>query len=152
MAKTTCHICGNETELMSGLEPICACCGADLTNPASETKYREARTMSMFALKDSFSSPGFDARLYLTDKRFIVVPAKIAGLGLAGAVTNSIVNKMMDGTKLISVPFQDIKGIRDGKFGLFRKALIIDTADGQLVKITCPKLGEWKAALDSRIQ
>lgn len=48
---------------------------------------------------------------------------------------------------VLSIPLEQIKAVRDGKFGLLQKAIIIDTTNGELLKITVPKRKEWKEAI-----
>jgi len=97
------------------------------------------------------SAPGWDAFIYLTNKRLIILPTKLEGLGLTGMVTAAVYNKITSEHGLISLPFENMKAVKDGKFGLLVKALIIDTTDGELVKIKVSKRDEWKAAITKAI-
>ncbi len=104
------------------------------------------------ATADKMSALRQYAAVLLTDKRLIVIPTKLTGMGLAGVITASIVNKMTSKDGVISVPLIEISGIRDGKFGLLVKALIVDIkgGEGELVKLTLPKREQWKQAIAQR--
>ena len=151
MTNMTCPICEFENE--DGQHSVCPICGVDLSNENAETKRMEATTSASFATSDRMSDLRKEAFIYLTDKRLIVIPAdvKITGYGLKGALVaaaaNAIHRKMMNDVGVISVPLTDIKAVRDGKFGLLVKAIVIETTNNEIVKITVPKRNEWKEAI-----
>lgn len=148
MKKMNCHICdyqGNEAQ--EGQPPFCVRCGADLSDPTLETKLMEAPPSATYATADRITALRMQTSIYLTDKRLILVPAKLSGFGLAGVLTAATYNKMTTASGVISIPFENVKDVRDGKFGLLVKALIVDTTDGEMVKITAPKRNVWKDAL-----
>ncbi|MFP3153520.1 hypothetical protein LQZ18_03665 [Lachnospiraceae bacterium ZAX-1] len=156
MEKVKCHICEHVNESENQRPTFCIRCGADLANPEVETKIMEhtnART-GTYATSDKFSDIRKEAFIYLTNRRVIVIPATVDfyGLNLAGALTavgaKMLYSKLTSGqSSLISIPLENIKVVRDGKFGLLVKALIIETNDGEIVKMTVSKQNEWKDAI-----
>ncbi len=148
MANKQCHICGKANEEQA---QACARCAADLSNPAAETLLRVEKSAS-YAMADKMSALRQYAAVLLTDKRLIVIPAKLSGAGLAGVITAAIVNKMTSKDGVLSLPFSEISAVRDGKFGLLVKAFIVDIkgGEGELVKLTMPKREEWKQEISRR--
>jgi len=143
-----CHICNHHvSEALSAQPTFCARCGADLANPETETKLKEAPPSATYSTSDSMTSLRKQAFIYLTNKRLILIPVKLQGFGLTSALTAMTYNKMTSKSGVISIPFENVKSIRDGKFGLFVKALIVDTTSNEMVKITVPKLNEWKETI-----
>ena len=151
MKNVKCHICDHQNEIPDGQSPFCVRCGTDLTEPKVETKLMEDTKSARFATVDKMSSPGVEAFIYLTDKRLIAIPAKLQGFGLTGMVTAAVYNKMTSDQGLISIPFENMKTVRDGKFGLLVKALIVDTTDGELLKMGLSNRNEWKEAITKAI-
>lgn len=140
-----CHICSYPNEQAS----FCALCGTDLANPNTETKHLESIHGALYSTVEKTMVAGWDAFIYLTNKRLIIVPAKLKGSGLDGMLAAAIYNKMTSKAGVISIPFEHIKAVRDGKMGLLFKAIVVDTTDGEVVKIKVSKRDEWKAALAS---
>ena len=142
-----CPICIFENENVDR----CEICDSDLANPQSEVKVLECVDNALYSLVDNTMSPGWDDFVYLINKRLLIFPATLKGSGIEGRLTAAAYNKMVSKNGVISIPFEDIKSIRDGKMGLLMKALIIDTTCGNLVKIKVGKRDEWKKALEKAI-
>lgn len=155
-----CHICDHENKSGGQDKAFCVRCGADLADPTVEHKIMEhtnART-GTYATSDKFSDIRKEAFIYLTNRRIIVIPASVefTGLNLAGALTavgaKAIYSKLTNGQpSLISLPLEDIKNVRDGKFGLLVKALIIETNSGDILKVTVSNQADWKNAIAQAI-
>ena len=153
MSITNCHICDYENDTsQDGL--FCVICGADFSNPGSESKIMENKTRGTYATSDKISDLRKEAFIYLTNQRLVLVPADVEyqGLGMTGALTAAVAQTIWSSLtsgqpSLISIKLKDVKTIRDGKFGLLVKALIVETTDGHMVKFTAPKIKEWKGAL-----
>ena len=151
MKNATCHICGYQNEIPDGQACLCALCGTDLATPKLEITLLEDTRSATFATADNMKTLGMEAHIYLTDKRLIIIPTKLQGLGLTGLLTAVVCNNMASGLSLFSIPYENMKSVRDGKFGLLVKALIVDTTDGELVKIKVSKRDEWKEAITKAI-
>ncbi len=149
MNSIQCHICGHVNEISEEQSAFCVQCGADLVDTKAEIKLMEASLYS-YAIANK-NIPGY-ATAYLTDKRLIVIPHKLEGFGLTGVITATIINKMTNKSGIISVPLNHVKSIKDGRFGLLLKAIIVDTIDGNPVKIAVPKRKEWKEVLIKSIK
>ena len=147
MENVKCHICHSVNEITSGQTAFCGLCETDLASPQKETKLLEDIDNAQYSVADKTTSPGWEAFVYLTNQRLIVVPAKLKGSGLEGMLTAAVYNRMTKKSGVISIPFANIKAVRDGKMGLLMKALIVDTTDGELVKIKVSGRSEWKEAL-----
>jgi len=153
MNNMKCPVCEFENKNEEGQHLVCLVCGVDLTNSNAETKLMEATTSATFATSDRMSDMRKEGFIYLTDKRLIVIPADIKfvghglGGGLAAATAKALHNKMMSDSSVISIPLADIKAVKDGKFGLLVKAIVIETINNEIIKITVPKRNEWKEAL-----
>ena len=153
MSSLHCHICGRDNE-DSKNRLFCAMCGADFTGSVIESKLMESKAAGSYATSDKISDIRKEAFIYLTDKRLIVIPAdvKYSSYNLTSALTavvaKTIWNKITSGqSSLISIPLENVKSVKDGKFGLLVKALIIETNDGELIKMAAPRLNEWKVAI-----
>ena len=153
MGSLHCHICGRDNEASED-RLFCVMCGADLSGSVIESTLMESKAAGSYATSDKIGDIRKEAFIYLTDKRLIVIPADVnfSGINLTGALTavaaKTLWNKITSGqSSLISVPLENVKSVKDGKFGLLVKALIIETKDGELVKMTAPKLNEWKEAI-----
>jgi len=144
MQHVTCHICACENEVPNERDSSCAMCDADLADSQSEVKLLEDTHAALYNTVDKFTAPGWEAFIYLTNKRLLVIPAKLKGSGLQGRLSAAVYNKMAGESDIISIPLANIKAVREGKFGLLMKALIIDTTDGGLLKIKVSKRNEWK--------
>jgi len=127
-------------------------CDADLTDSKSEIKLLEDTHNALYSLVDKTMSPGWEAYVYLTNKRLIVVPAKMRGSGLDGRLAAVVYNKITSKSGLVSIPLTDITAVRDGKMGLLMKALIVDVADGELVKIKVGGREKWREAITEAIK
>ncbi len=138
-----CHICGHENSEAAD----CAVCGANLAEPGSERVVLAAPLRATFATADKISAVAVNASAWLTDKRLVLVPLKLSGRGLTGMLTAAVVNKMTSKNGVVSLPLDCVTAVRDGRFGLLVQALLIDTRDGELVKMTVPKRKEWKTAI-----
>ncbi|MDR3270312.1 MAG: hypothetical protein LBT32_02190 [Peptococcaceae bacterium] len=153
MKNIKCHICNYENESADGQATLCVACGAELADPKSETKLMEAITSATCATSDQLRDVRKECSIYLTDRRLIVIPADVqfTGLNLTGILAakaaQALHNKMTSNFGVISIPVKNIKTVRDGKFGLLVKAIIVETTGGEMVKITVPKRDEWKSAL-----
>lgn len=143
--KTKCLICGYDID---GTERVCALCGADPSEP--ERKLLEA-ARSSYATADKFTAVRMECYTYLTDRRLIIIPAKLEGYGLSGVLTAAVYNKMTSKSGVLSVPLGEIRNLRDGKFG-FVKALIAETNDGDILKFTVPKREEWRSAIQDAMR
>ncbi len=93
-----------------------------------------------------------NATIILTNQRFLVIPEKLEGFNRSTVLTASIMNKITSNYGVVSVPITMIKEVRDGKFGLLGKALIVETKEANVIKITAPKLKEWKEVLSNTLQ
>ncbi len=147
MNKVKCHICDHENEMTNGQPALCEVCGSDLSNRKAETKLMEAWRTASYATADQLSAMRVEACAYLTDKRLIIIPLHYSGIGLHGMLTASLTNKTQQKYGPVSLPLEQIKSVRDGKFGIFLKAILIDIIDGGLIKLSAPKLKDWKAAI-----
>ena len=142
-----CHICDQSYAEQDGSPEVCGRCGADLSNPEKEKKIMEDTLRARFATSDRLGDNGKEANVYLTDKRFIAIPVKLQGFGLTGVVTAAIYNSMYKDMGIVSIALKDVKSVRDGKFGLLAKAIIIETAGNEMIKFTVSKRNEWMEAL-----
>ncbi len=144
MANTKCPICGFDNRQT---EPgqSCALCAADFREP--ERKLLETLKKGSYATADKVTAIRMEASIYLTDRRVIVIPLKLSGYGLTGVLTAAAYNKMTSKNGVISLPLTQVTDVRDGKFG-FVKALILDTRDGDLLKIAVPGRDEWRDAIE----
>ena len=97
--------------------------------------------------KQFFGKLSTTAFIYLTDQRLLAIPEKLEGFNLKTTLIAAVVNKMTSENGVISIPLEQIKAVRDGKFGLLQKALIIDTTNDELLKITISKQNAWKEAI-----
>ena len=140
MENTVCHIC----DYQNNQTTFCERCGSNLSNSNEETIVLKASPSATYATADKMSSLRVNGFIYLTNKRLLIIPAKMSGFGLTSALTATVYNKMTTASGIISIPFEQMKLVRDGKFGLLVKALIIETTNGELVKMTLPKRNEWK--------
>lgn len=147
MDTVNCPVCNHTCEASGGDRPCCPLCGADLNGSAAEKKQMEAPGTFTTEDKQFFGKMSTNATLYLTDRRLVAIPGKLEGFGLTSALTAAVVNKMTNEYGIVSIPLEQIKAVRDGKFGLLAKALVIETADGGLLKITVPKQKQWKEAI-----
>ena len=153
MKSVKCHICSRENEISEDAF-FCVSCGADLSNPATESLLMESKKEGSYATSDKLTDVRKNAYIYLTNKRLIVIPAdvKYAGIGITGALTALAAQATWNIIKsnqpnLISIPLERFKTQRDGRFGLLVKALIIETKDNEIIKIAAPNLKEWKDAI-----
>lgn len=146
MNNVKCNICDSVNEMPNGQPALCEVCGSDLSDIKAETKLMEAWRTASYATADKISAIRAEACAYLTNKRLIIIPLHYSGSGLQGMLTAALTNKIQEKYGTISLPLEQIKEVRDGKFGI-RKAIIIDIKDGGLVKLTAPKLKNWKAAI-----
>jgi len=157
MKTAKCHICGCENEIPDGQSSCCALCGADLADAQAETVMREMSKGTYATANMPRAQPICDCNIYLTSKRLILLPihTQMVGYGIQGAATAAITNKLNEkitkNIKTISLPLTEIKSIKSGKLGLFRKAIVIDTADGETIKFLAPKLGEWEEAITKAV-
>jgi len=130
-----CHICNYENEV----DTICSLCAANLDDPLEETKIKEEEPdFAAFAISDKKGPMQTHAAIYLTNKRLILIPAKMKGFGLEGLLEAAIYNKLASTSGVISVPLQDIESIGEGKFGLLVKAIAIDLNDGTNIRLRMP--------------
>ena len=146
MKSIKCHVCCHVNEVLDEQSPFCVRCGADLIDLQAETKCIESSAASYATSNGRFAvqTPAF---AYLTDKRLILIPAKLTGFGLTGVLTSAIMNKMTSESGVISIQFEHVKAVKEGKFGLFVKAIIVETAGGEMVKMTVPNRNKWKEAI-----
>ena len=147
MGLITCQICGNTGETLEGQESLCVRCGADVNAAEQEIKIFEETRKGRFAAKDSLSAPGDECEIYLTNKRLVVIPKKIQGYGWRGKAAAALYNKVFLDENVISVPLSEVKAVRDGKFGLLVKAIIVDIAGDVLVKMVVSNQDEWKSTI-----
>ena len=129
----------------------CPRCGADLTGASPEETRMEAPGTFTTEDKQFFGKLSTNATFYLTDRRLVAVPEKLEGHGLSMALTAAAVNKLTSAYGVVSLPLERITAVRDGKFGLLGKAIIVDTDGGDLLKITVAKQAQWKAALQAAV-
>jgi len=151
MKTAKCHICGCENEIPDGQSSCCALCGADLADAQAETMMREM-SKGAYSTADS-ATPMSSCNIYLTDKRLIVIPenVKMQGFGLSGAAMAAAWNKVSESlTKdlgVVSFPLEKVSSVKSCKFGLFRKAILINSSDGEMVKLAARNLNEWEGAI-----
>lgn len=149
MKPAKCPIC-DYTDI-SQESSCCPRCGADFSESAPEKKQMSGPGTFTTEDKQFFGKMGTNATFYLTDRRLIAIPAKLEGFNLTTALTAAVINKMTSKYGVVSIPREQIKAVRDGKFGLLGKAIIIDTTDGELLKITVTKQKAWKEALSNMV-
>jgi hypothetical protein len=68
-----------------------------------------------------------NAYVYLTEKRFILIPSKLIGYGLTGVLTATTYNKMTSNKGVISIPLEQIKSVDNARLGLLGKDLVVTT-------------------------
>lgn len=147
MEKITCPLCGCDVEITQEDATACPICGYALKEAVGEQKIMEAAGTYTTEDKQFFGKMGTNATLYLTDRRFLAIPTKLEGFNRTSVLTAAIINKMTSQYGVVSIPFDQIKAVREGKFGLLGKAFIIDTKDGELFKLTVHKQAVWMDAL-----
>lgn len=147
MKNAKCPICNYADKNSSEELSCCPRCGTDFSATVMEKKLMEAPGTYTTEDKQFFGKMSTNASIYLTDQRLLAIPTKLEGFNLTTALTATIINKMTNKYGVISIPLEQIKAVRDGKFGLLQKAIIIDTTNGELLKITVPKRKEWKEAI-----
>lgn len=147
MSVANCPVC--EYVVINTYEEAVCCprCGAELTEGNKEKKLMEAQGTYTSEDKQFFGKMSTNVTVYLSDRRLVVIPEKMEGFNLTTALTAAVVNKMTNKYGIVSLPLEEIKAVRDGKFGLFVKALVVDASNGELLKLTLPKRKEWKEAL-----
>lgn len=147
MERKKCPICDHVDESASETPLCCPRCGTDFTGSAMEKRIMGAHGTYTTEDKQFFGKVSANAFICLTDRRLIAIPEKLEGFNKTTVLSAAVINKMTSKYGFISIPLNQIKTVRDGKFGLLAKAIIIDTADGGLLKITVPKQNDWKAAI-----
>lgn len=145
MTYKLCPICGyedlNQEEGLTG----CPRCAADFTGNMVENKRKEAHAIYTLGRKT------INAMLYLTDQRLLAIPEKLEGYGLSMALTAAVVNKMGQKSGIISIPLNQLT-VKQAKQGLFGKILLVETSDGEKLKVSVPKQKEWFEAITNAIQ
>lgn len=149
MKNKKCHICDYADNNPSENSSCCSQCGTDFTESTMEKKIMSSTyAYGTYSTKDKWLStnamPAFNC---LTDRRLLSIPQKMEGHNLTTVLTSAIINKMTSKDGVISIPFDQIKSVRVGKYGLFRKAIVIDTTNGELLKITVSKQKKWREAI-----
>lgn len=152
MKTTTCPICAYTLDDTNDEIIYCPVCGADLTKANSEKIVKSSTGTYTMEDKQFFGKMSANATIILTNQRFLVMPEKLKGFNRSTVLTASIMNKITSNYGVVSVPITMIKEIRDGKFGLLGKALVIETKEADVIKITAPKLKEWKEAVSNALQ
>lgn len=147
MKNVKCPVCDYADNNPSEESACCPRCGTDFAGSPAEKKMMGAPGTYTTEDKQFFGKMGTNASISLTDRRLLAIPEKLQGFNLTTALTAAAVNKMTSKYGVISIPLEQIKAVRDGKFGLFGKAIVIDTTNGELLKITVPKQKEWKEAI-----
>ena len=147
MKNAKCSVCDYSDNNPSKESSCCPRCGTDFTGNAVEKKLIAAPGTYTTEDKQFFGKMSTNASIYLTDRRLLAIPEKLEGFNLTTALTAAAVNKMTSKNGVISIPLEQIRAVRDGKFGLLQKAVIIDTINEELLKITVPKQKEWKEAI-----
>jgi len=141
--KTVCHVC---EKMMKSEDSIAACtrCAANLANPTDEIVQKKAHCQSSVN-----ALPGWTGWLYLTNKRLLWIKDTSTGIGAAigGLVGELIESAVTAGKNKVgfSIPLDDIVSVEDGKFGLFAKAIIVNTKAGVAHKLGVKS--DWKALL-----
>ena len=135
--KTTefCHVCKYPITLKKNqsLPPICPVCGADLTNPSSETL---VNTIECEHIKGAIGAG--DGVLYATNKRlFFIKGKKTADVDADddsyGANANVAIAAILSkgaGKISVNVPLENVGGIEDCK-KLLRKGVSLHTKSGE---------------------
>ncbi|WP_312939380.1 hypothetical protein [Oscillibacter sp.] len=147
MKNEKCLICDYVDENHSQETTCCPRCGTDFKGNTVENKLMSALGTYTTEDKQFFGKLSTTSYIYLTDRRLLAIPEKLEGFNLKTSLTAAIVNKMTSKNGVISIPLEQIKAVRDGKFGLLQKAVIIDTTNDELLKITVSKRKEWKEAI-----
>ena len=146
MSEIKCPLCGFAEQVPDG-EDCCPRCGTRLTDGEGEKKLLEASGTFTTEDKQFFGKMSTSASIYLTDRRLLAIPEKLEGFNLRTGLTAAAVNKMTGQYGAISIPLEEIQAVRDGKFGLLQKALVVIAADGGVLKLTLPKQTQWKEAI-----
>jgi hypothetical protein len=76
-------------------------------------------------------------------------PAQVSGL--TGAVSAALYNSMYKDMGIVSIALKDVKSVRDGKFGLLAKAIIIEASGNEMVKFAVSKRNEWMEAIKKAV-
>ncbi len=147
MKNAKCPVCDYADNNRSEESMCCPRCGTDFTGNYVEKKLMAAPGTYTTEDKQFFGKMSTSASICLTDRRLLAIPEKLEGFNLTTVLTAAVVNKMTSKNGVISIPLEQIKAVRDGKFGLLQKALIIDTTNNELLKITVPKQKAWKEAI-----
>ena len=137
--KTTCYLCGEVTK-SENVPKNCPRCGANLEDPQQEWVIKKVNCQYSTSGK-IFNKIG---SLYLTNKRLLCINnsnAMLYGGGLVGAL---IASRQKWG---FSLPLTDVQSFEDSKFGLFIKAFVITTEDGDVYKLSAKPREEWKEAI-----
>lgn len=152
MKTTTCPICAYTLDDANDEIIYCPVCGTDLIKVNSEKIIRNSPGTYTMEDKQFFGKMSANATIILTNQHFLVIPEKLEGFNRSTVLTASIMNKITSNYGVVSVPITMIKEVRDGKFGLLGKALIVETKEANVIKITAPKLKEWKEVLSNTLQ
>lgn len=138
---STCPICGYEDENPNEAVSHCKRCGTDLAASTLEKKVKEAHCYYTFEKKST------NAIIFLTDQRFLAIPEKLEGRGLSMVLTATIVNKMRKKCGVISFPLEEIKAVKSCKVGLLGKEIVIESVNGEVLKISGCKQKDWIEAI-----
>ena len=146
MSEIKCPLCGFAEQTPDGAD-CCPRCGTRLAGGEEEKKLLEASGTFTTEDKQFFGKMSTSASIYLTDRRLLAIPEKLEGFNLRTGLTAAAVNKMTGRYGAVSIPLEEIQAVRDGKFGLLQKALVVVAADGGVLKLPLPKQAQWKEAI-----
>lgn len=141
MKNATCPICDYENVNPGAAVSCCPRCSTDFTASSPEKKIRGASGMYEVGRGST------NATVYLTDQRLLAVPEKLEGYGLSMVLTAAIVNKMRKKYSVISIALEQIKAVRLVKVGLVGNAIVVDTAEGEALRLRISKSKEWTEAI-----
>lgn len=142
MEHCICPICGYDEN--EGSE--CQVCKAVMIGEQAETKLKEGTGSYTFNKR----SP--QAKLYLTNQRFTMIPLKLEGYGVKGKLTAAIVNKMREQCTVISIPLKEIKSVESVRVGLLGRASLIEKINGETIKFQIWKQKEWRSAIKQAME